>query len=105
MSAGEHLELQHRVLGNLRGDAGASGVFVEVLIGGVVAIGEKYVAAGDAAERHQPKNAVGHHRRSQQDVGIDAASVDREIEDLGIADDLRDSGSCLVNGGRGFLHR
>ena len=73
---GNHLELLHHVLGKARGDAGASGIFVVELFGGIVAVHVGKSCAGDPAERQQAERPIGGNARRQQHEGIDAP-VDR----------------------------
>ena len=90
----EHLELLDGVLGDLGADAGAAGVFVIELIGGVVAVGKEGVAAGDAAEGDEAEGAVLDDGRGEEHEAVDAATVDGEGLDLSGADDLGDAGFC-----------
>ena len=64
---GNHLELLHGILRDLRGDARASRVLVVVLLGGVVAVDQERVAGGHAAESQQAEGAVVGDGGLQQD--------------------------------------
>src|SRR5437868_5309519 len=52
---GDNLKLLHRVLRDLRADAGASRSFLVILIGRIVSVGEERIAERDAAEGYQPE--------------------------------------------------
>ncbi len=55
---GDHLEFLDRILRKLGCDAGAAGVLVVKLLGGIVAVHKKGIAAGDAAEAEQAEGSI-----------------------------------------------
>jgi len=107
---GNHLELLHGVLRNLRRDAGAAGVLVVERLGRVGSVHQEGVLSGHAAEGQQTEVAVVADARRQQHEGIDAAAVDRQILNgagidharkirLGVFDELRCGGYLNRSGG------
>ena len=86
----QHLELLNRVLRDLGGDARPSRVFVVVLLGRIVAVLEKGVAACHATETKQTERPVVGHARCGQRERVDAPPVDRQIPNLLRLDHLRD---------------
>lgn len=92
-----HLELLHGVLADVGADARAAGVFVVVALRGVVAVGEKRVAAGHAAEGDQAEGAVFRDAGRQQHEAVHAAAIDRQVHDVAVLDHLRDAGLELVD--------
>ena len=98
-AAGDDLEFLDGVLGDVGGDAGAAGVFVVVLLGAVVTIDEEGVTAGDAAEGDAAEGTIVGDAGGEEDEGVDAATVDGEVEDLFGVDDLADAGFGRVDGG------
>ena len=62
-----------------------------------VAIDQKRVLSGHAAESQQTEIAVVTDARSEQHEGIDATAVDRQLLDLERSDDGRDIGLGVLD--------
>jgi hypothetical protein len=102
---GKHLEFLHGVLRDLGGDASAPGVLVVETLGGVVPVRQKGVASGDAAKADQAKGPIVGHGGSQQYERVSAAAIDRQIVDLELLHNLRDSGLGVLHQRRFARHQ
>ncbi len=99
-----HLKLLHRVLADVRTDAGAPGVLVVELERGVVAVLEERVGGGHPAKGNRPEGPVVGDARREQHKSIHPASIDGQVLNLAVVHHLGHAGLRLLHDGGAVLH-